>query len=38
VVSIIGPKVGQECWNSDLDAQLKAVAVSIQLEEMMDII
>jgi hypothetical protein len=27
--SICGPKVGEECWNSDLDGRLEA---SIQLE------
>jgi hypothetical protein len=32
VASILGPKVGEECWNSSLDARLQAVAASIQLE------
>jgi hypothetical protein len=33
-VSIPSPKEGRgrECWNSDLDARLEAVAASIQLE------
>jgi hypothetical protein len=30
--SIHGWKVGEECWNSDLDDRLEAVATSIQLE------
>jgi hypothetical protein len=30
--SIAGTKVGEECWNSCLDAQLEAVAASIHLE------
>jgi hypothetical protein len=32
VANILGPKVGEECWNSGLDAQLEAVAASIHLE------
>jgi hypothetical protein len=35
VASIPGPKVGEECWNSDLDSRLKAVAASIHLEAVM---
>jgi hypothetical protein len=27
--SISGPKVGEECWNSGLDARLEAVATNI---------
>jgi hypothetical protein len=30
--SILGRKVGEECWNSGLDGWLKAVAASIHLE------
>jgi hypothetical protein len=30
--SISGPKVGEECWNSGLDARLEAVAANIHLE------
>jgi hypothetical protein len=30
--SIPGLKVGEECWNSDLDGRLEVVAASIQLE------
>jgi hypothetical protein len=30
--SILGPKVGEECWNSGLDGRLEVVAASIQLE------
>jgi hypothetical protein len=30
--SIPDLKVGEECWNSDLDARLELVAASIQLE------
>jgi hypothetical protein len=29
---IPGRKVGEECWNFDLDGRLEAVAASIQLE------
>ena len=32
--SIPGPKVGEDCWNSSLDAHLEVVAASIQLEMM----
>jgi hypothetical protein len=32
VASIPSLWVGEECWNSSLDARLEAVAVSIQLE------
>jgi hypothetical protein len=31
-VSIPGQKVGEECWNSSLDARLKTMMASIQLE------
>jgi hypothetical protein len=31
-ISIPGRKVGEECWNFDLDGRLEAVAASIQLE------
>jgi hypothetical protein len=31
-VSIPGPTVGEECWNSSLDGQLEVVAASIHLE------
>jgi hypothetical protein len=31
-LSILGPIVREECWNSGLDAQLEVVAASIQLE------
>jgi hypothetical protein len=34
VAHIPGPKVGEECWNSGLDARLEAVVASIQLEVM----
>jgi hypothetical protein len=30
--SIPGPKVGEDCWNSSLDAHLEVVAASIYLE------
>jgi hypothetical protein len=30
--NILGPKMGEECWNSGLDVRLEAVVVSIQLE------
>jgi hypothetical protein len=30
--SVPGPKLGEECWNSGLDARLEAVAASIRLE------
>jgi hypothetical protein len=30
--SILGQKVGEECWNSGLDGGLEVVAASIQLE------
>jgi hypothetical protein len=30
--NIPGSKVGEECWNSCLDARLEAVEASIQLE------
>jgi hypothetical protein len=30
--NILGPKVGEECWNSGLIDRLEVVAVSIQLE------
>jgi hypothetical protein len=30
--SIPGLKVGEECWNSGLDARLKVVVASIHLE------
>jgi hypothetical protein len=32
VASIPGPKVGEECWNSGLDARLEMVAANIHLE------
>jgi hypothetical protein len=32
VASIPGPKVGEECWNSSLDARLEMVAANIHLE------
>jgi hypothetical protein len=35
VASIPGRKVGEQCWNSDLDGQLEAVTASIQLEAAM---
>jgi hypothetical protein len=31
-VSILVPIVGEECWNSGLDAQLEVAAASFQLE------
>jgi hypothetical protein len=30
--SIPGPKVGEECWNSGLDARLEAMVANIHLE------
>jgi hypothetical protein len=32
VASILGRKVGEGCWNSDLNGRLEAVVASIQLE------
>jgi hypothetical protein len=32
VVSISGPKVGNECWNSGMDDRLEVVVASIHLE------
>jgi hypothetical protein len=31
-VNIRGSRVGEECWNSDLDGRLEVVAASIHLE------
>jgi hypothetical protein len=38
VASISGSKVGEECWNSDLDVRLEAVVASIHLEAVAAII
>jgi hypothetical protein len=32
VASILGQKVGEECWNSSLDGRLEAVAVNIHVK------
>jgi hypothetical protein len=31
-VNVRGSRVGEECWNSDLDGRLEVVAASIHLE------
>jgi hypothetical protein len=33
-VSIPGPKMGEECWNSGLDARLEVAVANIHLEAM----
>jgi hypothetical protein len=38
VASILGRKVGEECWNSGMDGQLDAMPASIHLEAVAAII